>query len=124
MASLFEAIGGKEAVNLAVDKFYEKVLADQRVNHFFANTDMGKQKAHQQAFFTYAFGGTDKYDGQSMRAAHQKLVTEMGLNEQHFDAIAEDLVLTLKELGVSAELIAKIVAIAAAESHKKDVLNQ
>ena len=30
MSSLFEKIGGKEAVNAAVDVFYKKVLADNR----------------------------------------------------------------------------------------------
>ena len=32
---LFERIGGHAAVNAAVDLFYEKVLSDIRINHFF-----------------------------------------------------------------------------------------
>jgi hemoglobin len=124
MATLFEQLGGTEAVNLAVDKFYERVLSDDRIKHFFANTDMVKQRAHQKAFLTYAFGGTDKYSGSDMRQAHKHLVAQQGLNHEHFDAVAEDLMLTLEEMGVSEELRAQVAAIAAAPQHKKDVLNQ
>ncbi len=124
MATLFEQLGGAEAVNLAVDKFYERVLADERIKHFFAKTDMAKQRAHQKAFLTYAFGGTDKYSGSNMREAHKALVLEQGLNHEHFDAVAEDLMLTLEEMGVSEELRAQVAAIATAPQHKRDVLNQ
>lgn len=124
MATLFEKLGGSEAVQLAVDKFYERVLQDDRVKHFFEGIDMVKQRDHQRAFFTYAFGGAPHYDGQPMRKAHQNLVKHQGLQGEHFDAIAEDLVLTLQELGVSPELIAEVVAIAGSPQHKSDVLNQ
>lgn len=124
MTTLYEQLGGATAVDLAVDKFYERVLRDDRIKHFFANVDMVKQRAHQKAFLTYAFGGTDKYDGRYMREAHKELVENQGLTTEHFDAVAEDLMLALEELGVSEELRAQVAAIAAAPQHKKDVLNQ
>ncbi|MEP0874158.1 group 1 truncated hemoglobin [Trichocoleus desertorum AS-A10] len=124
MATLFEKLGGAAAVDLAVDKFYARVLQDERIKHFFANVDMMKQRAHQKAFLTYAFGGTDRYDGRYMRQAHKELVEKQGLNSEHFDAVAENLMTTLKEMGVSQDLIAEVAAIAAAPQHRKDVLNQ
>ncbi|MBD2579747.1 group 1 truncated hemoglobin [Oscillatoria sp. FACHB-1406] len=124
MTTLYKKLGGAAAVDLAVDKFYDRVLKDNRIKHFFANTDMVKQRAHQKAFLTYAFGGTDKYDGRYMREAHQELVEQQGLNSEHFDAVAENLLETLKEMGVSEEQLAEVAAIAAAPQHKKDVLNQ
>lgn len=124
MTTLFDQLGGAPAVDLAVDKFYERVLQDDRIKHFFANVDMAKQRAHQKAFLTYAFGGSDKYDGRYMREAHQELVQQHGLSSEHFDAVAEDLMTTLAEMGVSEELRAQVAAIAAAPQHKKDVLNQ
>jgi len=124
MTTLFEKLGGAAAVDLAVDKFYERVLQDERIKHFFANVDMVKQRAHQKAFLTYAFGGTDKYDGRYMRQAHKELVEKQGLNSEHFDAVAENLMATLKEMGVSQDLLAEVAAIAAAPQHRKDVLNQ
>jgi hemoglobin len=84
---------------------------------------MQKQRMHQKAFLTYAFGGTDKYDGRYMREAHKELVEKQGLNGTHFDAVAEDLMITLKEMGVSDDLLEEVAAVAAAPQHKKDVLN-
>ena len=55
MASLYERIGGEAAVSAAVEKFYEKVLSDDRVKHFFEGVDMRKQTHHQKMFLTYAF---------------------------------------------------------------------
>lgn len=124
MPTLYEQLGGAAAVDLAVDKFYERVLQDDRIKHFFADVDMVKQRAHQKAFLTYAFGGTDKYDGRYMREAHKELVEKHGLNSEHFDAVAEDLLITLQEIGVPEDLIAQVAAVAAAPQHKKDVLNQ
>lgn len=38
--TLYEKLGGKANIETAVVKFYEKVLKDERVKHFFKNTDM------------------------------------------------------------------------------------
>lgn len=121
MASLFEKIGGRDAVNAAVDVFYKKVLGDQRISKFFEGIDMNSQRRKQILFLTYAFGGPNNYDGKNMRAAHAKLVT-MGLNDTHFNAVLENLAATLKELGVPDELIKEAAAIA--ESTRHDVLGR
>ena len=122
MATLFEKLGGADAVNVAVDKFYEKVLSDDRIKHFFEGVDMVQQAKHQKRFLTYAFGGAPNYPGKSMRAAHKRLVEEMGLNDEHFDAVMENLGATLTELGVADDLISEAAAIA--ESTRDDVLNR
>ena len=119
--SLFEQLGGKEAVNAAVDLFYTKVLADDRIKDFFDGVDMDKQKNKQKAFLTFAFGGPNAYTGQKMREGHAHLV-ERGLNDSHFDAVMENLGATLKELGVPDNLIGEAAAIA--ESTRNDVLGK
>jgi hemoglobin len=119
MSALFEEIGGEAAVDAAVDVFYRIVLADERINHFFENTDMERQAAKQKAFLTFAFGGPNNYSGKDMRAAHAPLV-ENGLNESHFNAVAEDLTQALQELNVPENLIDQVIATAA--STKNDVL--
>ncbi len=48
MNTLYDKLGGAAAVDLAVEKFYEKVLADERVQQFFAHTDIQQQKQHQK----------------------------------------------------------------------------
>ena len=109
------------AVAQAVDKFYEKVLADDRVNGFFKGVDMDRQRRMQTAFLTYAFGGPNAYEGKDLRAAHAHLVAK-GLNDTHFDIIVEHLGTTLKEMGVGDEDIAQATKIA--NSVRNDVLNK
>jgi len=116
--TLFEKIGGMAAVNAAVDIFYVKVLADDRINHFFAKTDMKAQSGKQKAFLAYAFGSPMAYTGKKMREAH----AHMNLTEVHFYAVAEHLVGTLKELNVAQNLIDEVLVIV--ETTKADVLNQ
>ena len=105
MATLFERIGGDPAVNAAVDRFYEIVLADDRIRHFFVGVDMGRQATHQKVFLKYAFGGLPSYPGRAMKEAHKRLVNEMGLNDAHFDAVIDDLGTALRGLGVSEDMI-------------------
>jgi len=119
--TLFEQIGGDAAVNAAVDIFYRKVLADDRINKFFDGVDMEKQAAKQKAFLTMAFGGPHNYTGKDMRDGHAHLVKQ-GLNDTHFDAVVENLGATLKELGVADELISQVAAIA--ETTRNDVLGR
>ncbi len=116
--SVYEKIGGDAAVNAAVDIFYRKVLADDRIAHFFDTVDMDAQHAKQKAFLTMAFGGPNHYTGKDMRAAHK----HMNLTEEHFNAVAENLVGTLQELSVPQQYIDEIVGIAL--SVKDDVLNK
>ena len=119
--SLFERIGGNAAVNAAVDLFYQKVMTDESIRHFFDATDMKRQRAQQKAFLAFAFGGPNNYTGRDMRAAHAPLV-EKGLNDDHFNAVAGHLQATLEELGVDAGAIAEVMAIAG--SVRNDVLNR
>ncbi|HMS56026.1 MAG TPA: group 1 truncated hemoglobin [Fimbriimonadaceae bacterium] len=110
-ASLFEQLGGPEAVNAAVDKFYRRVLADDRVNRFFDGVDMDRQATKQKAFLTMAFGGPNNYTGLDMKAAHAHLL-DRGMDDHHFDAIVENLGATLGDMGVAEDLIKQVAAIA------------
>ena len=122
MATLFERIGGDPAVNAAVDRFYEIVLADDRIRHFFVGVDMGRQATHQKVFLKYAFGGLPSYPGRAMKEAHKRLVNEMGLNDAHFDAVIDDLGTALRGLGVSEDMIGEVVS--TAKSTRDDVLDR
>lgn len=118
--SLYDRIGGADAVKAAVEIFYGKVFSDPILIPFFANTDKDKQRIKQRNFLIYAFGGPNNYDGRDMRAAHTQAVSE-GLNDDHFNAVAGHLQATLEELKVPTDLIGEAMAIAA--STHDDVLN-
>jgi len=118
-ASLYQQLGGKAAIDAAVDIFYKKVLADDRIKQFFADVDMVRQHAKQKEFLSAAFGGPKKWEGKDMRKTHAKLP---GLNDSHFNAVAENLKASLVELKVKQELIDKVLAVA--ETVRADVLNR
>ncbi len=117
MTSVYDQIGGADAVEAAVDIFYRKVLSDPIICDFFDTVDMDKQILKQKAFLTMAFGGPNNYTGKDMREAHK----HMDLTEEHFNAVAANLVATLEELKVPQNLIGEVITIAA--STHDDVLN-
>lgn len=121
MTTLYERLGGADAVDAAVDSFYRKMLADDRVSPFFDSTDMDRQIAKQKAFLTMAFGGPNNYTGKDMREAHKHLVAR-NLDDTHVDIVIEHLGATLKELGVPDSDIAEVASIA--NSVRDDVLNR
>jgi hemoglobin len=49
---------------------------------------------------------------------------KLGMTDIHFDAIAENLVITLQELKVSPEIINEVVEIVGSVQHRNDVLNR
>lgn len=119
--SLFDQLGGFPAVDAAVDIFYRRVLKDPRIARFFEDTDMDAQREKQKAFLTMVFGGPNEYQGKDLRTAHARLV-EHGLDDGHFDAVAEHLQATLERLDVPEPIIAQVMTIAA--STRGDVLGR
>ena len=117
--SLYERLGGEAAVEAAVVRFYDKIMADTSLAGFFEHLDMGAQINKQIAFMTMAFGGPNKYSGRDLRTAHAKLV-QRGLGGAHFDAVAQHLSDTLDELGVATEVRDDVLALVGGT--RKDVL--
>lgn len=120
MATMFEKLGGAEAIDATVDKFFVKILDDDRITPFLEGIDIKKQALQLKMFLTYEFGGLVSHSGKSMRAAHQGLVDELGLSDDHFDAVVENLVETLVEMNVSDDLVAEVVTMV--EGMRDDVL--
>ena len=118
VTTLYERIGGEPAVDKAVEMFYEKVIADERIAGYFDNLDMLAQANKQKKFLTMVFGGPSEYTGLDMRKAH----IHLGLGEEHFNAVVENLALTLQELGVSPEDVGEVAKIA--NSVKDEILNR
>ncbi len=115
--TLFDRLGGRVAVDAAVEIFYGRVLADPTINHFFKGVPMQRQIMKQKAFLTFVFGGAPNYSGKSMREAHKHL----NLTEEHFTAVASHLHTTLVALSVPDNLIDEVMALAA--TTHDDVLN-
>ena len=65
--SLFERIGGEAAIMAAVDRFYEKVTADELTRPFFIGLDLAAQTRKQVSFMAWAFGGPAEYEPRGER---------------------------------------------------------
>jgi hemoglobin len=119
--SLYERIGGAVAIKATVVKLYDKILSDDLLAPFFENVQMETLRRSQIGFITMAFGGNHQYTGGQLRQAHQPLVAK-GLTDMHFNAVAGHLAASMKELGVSDDLIAEAMAIVS--TTRSDVLNK
>jgi hemoglobin len=119
--SLYREIGGEQAIQTALDRFYEKVLVDPRLSGFFEGLDVERVKRRQKAFLTMAFGGPNHYDGRDLRTAHRRAV-ERGLTEVVYEVFMGHFRTTLEELDVPRPKIQQIMEIA--EGGRHDVLNR
>ena len=97
--TLYERLGGKPAITAVVDDFVGNVAADNRINGFFAHTDIPHLKMLLVEQITVGTGGPGTYDGRSMKDAHRG----MGVSDADFNALVEDLVKTLNKFKVPAK---------------------
>jgi hemoglobin len=102
--SLYERLGGQPAVEAVANGLVTRILADGRVNKWFAHASSSPEntaayKAKLTAFICQAVGGPCKYTGRDMTTAHKG----RGVTNEAFAAVAEDLVATLDQLKVPAK---------------------
>jgi len=94
--SLYERLGGMDALSAVVDAFRDRVGADDRINAKFARTDMARLRKMLIDQVCEAAGGPCTYNGRSMKEAHAGMRVTSG----EFDALVEDLVATLNQFKV------------------------
>jgi hemoglobin len=105
MGSIYEQLGGKAAVEAAVDDFYRRVLGDETLSPYFAGIDLDRLRRHQRAFLTAVLGGAEgQYSGRSMSVAH----ADLNVSDHAFDQVVQHLAATLTSLGVDAPTIETI----------------
>ena len=89
--SLYHRLGGKKGIEKVVNDFIANVGADNRINHYFADTVKDKKRLEKfednlEGQICLAAGGPCKYKGKNMRAAHKG----MNITEADFNALVED----------------------------------
>ncbi|BBX73744.1 group 1 truncated hemoglobin [Mycobacterium shinjukuense] len=107
--SIYDKIGGQEAIEAVVNDFYERVLADDQLSGFFSGTNMNRLKGKQVEFFAAALGGPEPYTGASMKQVHQG----RGITMHHFTLVAGHLTEALTAAGVPSETVTDILAVIA-----------
>ena len=119
--SLYERIGGYDALALVVDEFIGRLVGDQRFNKFFAGHSTDSQKRIRQHVldqFCAATGGPCIYTGRTMKATHEGL----GITEADWDAAAKHLVGSLEKFKVPNKEKDEVMAFVA--TLKKDIVEK
>jgi hemoglobin len=94
--SLYDRLGGKDALTAVVDDFVARCAGDDRINAKFAKTDIPRLKKMLVDQVCEATGGPCTYTGRDMKETH----TSMGVTKGEFDSLVEDLVATLDGFSV------------------------
>jgi hemoglobin len=96
--SLYDRLGGQAAILAVVDQLVANVVADRRINGFFATTDREPFKARLVDQICAASCGPCQYTGKDMRAAH----AGRHITAADFAALVEDLAEALDHFNVPA----------------------
>jgi hemoglobin len=108
-ASIYDRIGGHQALEVVVEDFYCRVIDDDQLSGFFAGSNMKRLKGKQVEFLATALGGPQAYAGPSMKQAHQG----RGITMHHFNLVAGHLEESLCAAGVPPATIAEILGVVA-----------
>ncbi|MEO8700780.1 MAG: group 1 truncated hemoglobin [Kofleriaceae bacterium] len=106
--TLYDRLGGKEAITAVVNEFVTIVVADDRINAFFKNADADhlKKMLVEQICDASSGGTACKYSGKDMKTAH----TGMNVKDEHFNALVEDLGKAMTKLGVKEDIQKELVS--------------
>lgn len=102
--TLYDRLGGQPAIKAVANDLVDSILADSRVNKWFAHaaaspTNTAAYKAKLADFLCQSTQGPCKYQGLDMTAAHKG----RGVTGEAFDAVVQDLIAVLDKLKVPAK---------------------
>jgi hemoglobin len=120
-ASLYQRIGGYDAIAAVTDDFIPRLATDPLIKPFFAglSKDSGmKLRQHVVELVCMATGGPCFYHGRDMKTAH----TGLGITEAQWEASSNHFVATLDKFKVPAAEKAELLAIVG--GLKKDIVEK
>jgi len=117
-ASLYDRLGGKEAITAVVDALAVNVAADPRINQRFANANIKRFKSQMVELLCQASGGPCVYKGMDLKTVH----AGMKITEAEFMAVAENASKTLDSFKVPATEKNEVMTLLA--SLQGDVINR
>ena len=119
--TLYQRLGGREAIKQVVDDFVANLAADPRVNARFKGLDAAKMAKLQTDLADQicdVTGGPCAYLGRDMKTVH----AGMNITEAEWNATVEDLVKTLNKFKVGAKEQQELLG--ALGGMKKDIVGQ
>lgn len=104
--AVYQGLGAKSGISKIVADFLPIILADQRINAAFKDTDMERLGAMLAEQFCELSGGPCKYSGKEMKEVHQ----DMKVTNAQFFALAEDLQIAMEKNNIPSSVQNKLVA--------------
>ena len=117
--SLYERLGGYDAIAAATDDLLERVTSDSQIGYYWAGHSDDSMKRDRQLvvdFLCEALGGPVIYRGRDMKLSH----TGLGITESDWDVFVGHTVATLDKLEVHGREREEFLA--AAASLKGDIV--
>jgi hemoglobin len=93
---LFDRVGGFGFLSKVVLDFYDRVLDDEVLAPYFADTDMRRLIDHQTKFVAYLMDGPASYSDEHLRLAHARL----GIDTTSFERMIGVMRATLEDFGM------------------------
>lgn len=90
---LYQRLGGDTAITAIVDDAVANIAADPRINQRFRHTGALHLRRNLVDLFCARAGGPCVYTGRDMSAAHEG----MNIRDDEFNALVEDLALSLEK---------------------------
>ena len=94
--SLYERLGGDEAIEEVLYDFYRRVFADPELSPFFEDIDPERLRTMQHEFFAAALDGPIGYSGRSLTEVHAGL----GIKPHHLSRFLDHLLEALTDRGI------------------------
>jgi len=94
--SLYERLGGVDAITAVVGAIVDRQMKDDRLNQKFARTNVDRLSKEFVDLICQATGGPCTYTGRDMTEAHHN----MGVTSGEFQAFVEDVVAVLDDFKV------------------------
>ena len=110
--TLYQRLGGQPAIKAVASELVDSILADSRVNKWFAHAsaspaNAAAYKAMLADFLCQSTQGPCQYKGLDMTAAHKG----RGVTGEAFDAVVQDLIVVLDKLKVPAKEKGEVLAL-------------
>ena len=114
--TLLERLGGISFIAILLNSLYDELLESPELERFFRRSPIETIKTHQSVLFRMILGSDEGMPSHDklinyILATHSRLFRQDGLNETHFDLVAECLVSTLHSFQVGQGLVEEIVSV-------------
>jgi hemoglobin len=116
MSTIYEQLGSGPGIRAVVDAFYDRLLADPELMHYFDELDLDQLRWHQAALLSTVTGGPAKYEGRELAAAHAHL----NITAEDFMRVVGHLVAVLEAAGLASASIDAVVG--ALATHKDTIV--